>query len=210
LNERIASRMAQPPIELPSGPIDPEELEYRHVQVRGTFDNPNAVLLRNRAYQDITGFHLVTPLRISGTDQVVLVDRGWVPFADGSADIRRLYDLTGEVVIDGVVRKSESGFGGPPDPPFTVERPRLDAWFRVDIERIAQQSGYALLPIFIEAQPGPEPPGTPPIPSATTDLGLGSHMGYAFQWYTFAIILVVGYIVVTLRGRPAGSRRTGV
>jgi len=29
---------------------------------------------------------------------------------------------------------------------------------------------------------------------ATADLGEGPHMGYAVQWFAFAIILVVGYI----------------
>jgi surfeit locus 1 family protein len=50
-------------------------------------------------------------------------------------------------------------------------------------------------------QPGSEPPNRPPLPSATTDLGLGSHLGYAIQWFSFAIILVVGYVALMLRGR---------
>ena len=72
-------------------------------------------------------------------------------------------------------------------------RLRLDAWFRVNIASIQQQAGYPLLPIFIEQQPAP---GDPALPRrvATADLGEGPHMGYAVQWFAFAIILVVGYI----------------
>src|SRR3712207_7960581 len=43
----------------------------------------------------------------------------------------------------------------------------LPIWFRVDIERIAQQTGYPLLPVFIAQQPAPDQPARPPFPVAT-------------------------------------------
>jgi surfeit locus 1 family protein len=209
-NALIDSRLSEPPILLTPGSVDLTTLDYRRVTLRGTFDNEHAVLLRNRAYDGATGYHLITPLRLSGStgnEAVVLVDRGWVPYTETSREARRIYDLDGEVVIEGVARQSEANLGGPVDPPFTADRQWLDAWFRVNIERISAQIGYPLLPVFVEIQPGPVLPAAPPIPAATTDLGLGSHLNYTLQWYSFATILVGGYIFLTLRGFKPREQR---
>nr|PZN21258.1 MAG: SURF1 family protein [Chloroflexota bacterium] len=204
-NQLINERMALPPLPLDGSPVSPDELDYRWVQVRGVFDPQAEVLLRNRSYNGATGYHILTPLRISGSDAAVLVDRGWVPLSATDPDVRREFaPPAGEVTLEGVARRSQEDMAGPQDPPTGPERPRLDAWFRVDIARIEQQTGYPLLPVFIEQQPDPDAPPGPPFPAATTDLGLGSHLGYAFQWFSFALILLVGYVVVILRhSRPA-------
>jgi len=215
LNTRILSRMAEPAITLTPplsiGQIDPQQLDYRRVTLRGSFDSSQSILLRNRSYQGATGYHLITPLRLSGSDTAVLVDRGWIPLNQSAASARATYTTTGEITIQGVTRQSQHGLAGPIDPPFSATQPRLDAWFRVDIERIQQQSHIPLLPIFVEVQPGTEQPNRPPFPSATTDLGLGSHLGYSIQWFSFAIILIIGYVALTLRGqRMPGSQESEV
>jgi surfeit locus 1 family protein len=120
---------------------------------------------------------------------------------DSPARARDGYVISGEVRITGVARKSEAGRVGPLDPPFTTTRPRLDAWFRVDIARIAEQVGYPLLPVFVEVQPDAREHPTPPIPAETTDLGPGSNLSYTIQWFSFALILLVGYVAVMLRGK---------
>ena len=55
------------------------------------------------------------------------------------------------------------------------------------------------MPVFVELQPieGAQP--QLPIPSKTESLGLGSHLGYAFQWFSFALILLVGYVILMYR-----------
>jgi surfeit locus 1 family protein len=212
LNTRILSRMAEPPLALaPSSaanPIDAQQLDYRRVTLQGSFDDSQSILLRNRTYEGATGYHLITPLRLSGSDTAILVDRGWIPLNQSDAQARTAYTTPGEVSIEGVARQSQHGLAGPADPPFSTTQPRLDAWFRVDIERIQQQTPYPLLPIFVEMQPAREPPTRPPLPSVTTDLGLGSHLGYAIQWFSFAIILVVGYVALMLRGREYSGVRS--
>ncbi len=209
INAYIDSRMHGAPVPIAGGPVDPQALDYQRVTLSGTYENDKSVLLRNRDYQTLTGFHLLTPLRLVSGD-VVLVDRGWVPYSDTPQQARLAYPQPGQVQIDGVARKSEAGLGGPTDPPFSAERPRIDAWFQVNVERIGQQNGEKMLPIFVELQPGPTPSSAPPFAQATTDLGDGPHLGYALQWYGFGVILVVGYIVMIIRGdrrKPARPAR---
>lgn len=195
-NARIDAQMSAPAISLAGTPLDPDALDYRRVAVRGVYDEAQEVVLRNRSLDGVPGVHLITPLRLSGSDQTVLVDRGWVPLDRSAPEARRAFAEPGEVVVEGVARRSQPYEGGPVDPPTGPDRPRLDAWFRVDIPRIQQQAGYPLLPVFVEQQPGPGDPALPRrVPTA--DLGEGPHLSYAIQWFAFATILLGGYLALT-------------
>ena len=194
INATIDTRMAQPPAALAAPLADPAALEYRRVEVRGVYDPAQEIVLRNRALDGAPGVHVLTPLRLSGAGVAVLIDRGWIPLDQADqADRGAFAPPAGEVAVVGVVRRSQEDAGGPADPPLAAGQSRRDAWFRVDIPRIEQQAGYPLLPLFVEQQPAP---GDPPLPRrvATTDLGEGPHLGYAIQWFAFALILLVGYL----------------
>lgn len=204
-NAYIDARMTAPAIPLTSAAIDPDALDYRRVAVRGVYDEAGEITLRNRSLDGVPGVHLITPLRLSGSGQAVLVDRGWVSLDRAGPAARRAFAEPGEVAIEAVARRSQPYEGGPVDPPLTAERPRLDSWFRVDIPRIQQQLGYPLLPVFVEQQPAP---GDPPLPRRvpTADLGEGPHLSYAIQWFAFATILLFGYpTLVYQRARRAAE-----
>jgi surfeit locus 1 family protein len=210
-NSSLNTRMAQPALTLAGASIDPDALEYRRVVVRGVYDPTQEIVLRNRELDGTPGVHILTPLRLSGSDTAVLVDRGWLPRDQAEPAARKAFAAPpGEVLVTGIARRSQENVGGPQDPPLGPQRPRLDAWFRVNIASIQEQTGYPLLPIFIEQQPALGDPMLP-RPVATADLGEGPHMGYAVQWFGFAIILVVGYIAFistqAKRASQAGGNR---
>jgi surfeit locus 1 family protein len=193
-NSSLNTRLAQPALKLANAAIDPAALEYRRVEVRGVYDPAQEIVLRNRELDGTPGVHILTPLRLSGSDTAVLIDRGWIPREKADPAARSAFTTpAGELLVSGIARRSQENVGGPQDPPLGPDRKRLDAWFHVDTTRIQQQTGYLLLPIFIEQQPTP---GDPALPRrvATVDLGEGPHMGYAVQWFAFASILVVGYV----------------
>ncbi|MDW8231353.1 MAG: SURF1 family protein [Roseiflexaceae bacterium] len=194
LNARIAAGLAQSPVALETV-SDLRSLDYRPVTARGIFDPAHEVLLRNRSLNGMTGYHVITPLRLSGRDEAVLVDRGWIPLTEASPEARRRFAPSpGETLVTGIARQPETYVGGPQDPPLTADRPRIDAWFRVDVARIQEQTPYPLLPIFIEMQPVPDAPPTLPQPVPPPEPDQGPHLGYAIQWFGFAVILVVGYV----------------
>ena len=119
------------------------------------YDPAQEIVLRNRELDGTPGVHILTPLRLSGSDTAVLVDRGWLPRDQAEPAARSAFAAPpGEVLISGIARRSQDeSAGGPQDPPLGLDRTRLDAWFHVDTTRIQQQTGYPLLPIFIEQQP---------------------------------------------------------
>ncbi len=207
-NARVEARLNEPPIALTGDPLNPAQDEYRRAVVRGTFDNEQSVLLRNRARQGAPGAHLLTPLRIEGSDQAVLVDQGWIPLDLIAPEQRQQLAVEGIVEIQGMVRAPQTRTSSltPQDP--LPENGRLDAWYRVDVARIAQQLPYPLLPFYIEAeQPADQPPGLP-RPDPQIDLSQGPHLNYAIQWFAFTTILLGGYVAFAAtrtRGAPPAA-----
>jgi surfeit locus 1 family protein len=170
-----------------------DKMEWRAVQVTGEYDFENQIALRNQFNGNQYGYHLLTPLLFDGKS--VLVDRGWIP-ADGNATPSdwRKYDEPGTVTVTGQMRlgQTKPAFGGVPDA-LPADGSKLAVWNNGDIEMIAHQMPYPILKIYI--QPNPDEGDTvPPIPfQPVLDLTEGPHLGYAFQWFTFATILFVGY-----------------
>jgi surfeit locus 1 family protein len=135
----------------------------------------------------------MTPLLSDGT--AVLVDRGWIP-ADGNSTPEdwRQYDVPGEVTAAGQIRlgQGKPAFGGIEDAP-PADGSKLEVWNNADLEQIARQLPYPILPVYIQEQPDPSDT-QPPIPfQPELELTEGSHFGYALQWFTFAAILFLGY-----------------
>lgn len=198
LNRNITAAMSQPALPLTGEPVDPAELHFRRVSVTGVFDNEAAIAIRNQTLGDQPGLHLVTPLRINGSDTAVLIDRGWIPRGDSDPEPATLtyYDLSGEVTIEGIAYQTQTRPGSltPFDPPLKEGQTRMVSWFRVDIDRIQAQVSYPLLPIFIRQLPAPNTSATAlPQPDSGIALDEGPHLGYAIQWFSFAAILVVTY-----------------
>ncbi|HEX2032969.1 MAG TPA: SURF1 family protein [Chloroflexota bacterium] len=82
-NAELISRLSLPPLRLSGAEASPgaeaASLAYRLAVVRGRFDYAQELALVNQIWDGQLGFHLVTPLVIEGSEQAVLVDRGWVP-----------------------------------------------------------------------------------------------------------------------------------
>jgi surfeit locus 1 family protein len=52
---------------------------FRHVEVRGEYRPQPQFLLDNMLHNGVAGYQVLTPLRLTGRREHVLVNRGWVP-----------------------------------------------------------------------------------------------------------------------------------
>lgn len=194
INRQYARAMQLPPLDL-NQPLlaDLSQEVYRDAVVTGEYDYSGEVLLRNQAWEDRPGYHLLTPLRIDGSDRLVLVDRGWIPLDDGSVERRAAYQQAGRVHVTGrlMPAQPEPRFGGLTDPALAPGQARLEAWNWVNLERIGLQLNRPLLPLYLIAAPEPGSLTQRSLPAV--DLSEGSHMSYALQWFAFALILLAGY-----------------
>ena len=205
-NTQFQSARSQPVLDLNrEQPENIAGMEWRPVRATGEYDFANQVSIRNQYYGNEYGYHLLTPLILDG--QAVFVDRGWIP-AEGNSTTTdwRKYDEAGTVEVSGQIRlgRSKASLLGVADP-LPDDGAKLEVWNNADLERIASQMPYRILPVYI--QPEVDPHDTePPIPfQPTMELTEGPHFGYALQWFTFATILFFGYPFF-LRKQETGSK----
>jgi surfeit locus 1 family protein len=191
----------------------PDEVAYRRVHLQGDLIYEDEILLKNRAREGQPGYHLVTPLKIEGSEWAVLVDRGWIPIGSGKTDSLARYAATNPVSIEGIIQLSQ------PEPmwsfmanrvPGADEQPLLE-WLAFNVEGIQQQITYPLLPIVVEqSEPMDGIPGMP-IPEPDIDLSNGPHLSYTIQWFSFGAIALIGGMTWLRRRRmrvtPASEGR---
>ena len=208
-NARVQAQISAPPLDFNQEvPVsDLPAMEYRQVIVRGTFDPYNEVLLRSQYRDGLPGYHLLTPLKIEGSETAVLVNRGFISLDEGSPEARAKYEQGGTITVRGVIQRSQSDrrFGAP-DPTLAPGQTRMDAWNAVRIDRIDAQTPYPLLPIYVALDAEAAPEGGPTPQTEPPDLSEGSHFGYAIQWFSFAAVLGMGYPFFVRKQLEQGDR----
>lgn len=207
-NVRIESRIGEV-VTLASVTDTPtDELEFRRVQVAGSYVEGSEILIANRSRDGTPGFWMWTTLRTAVGD--VLVNRGFVSrdLILGTAQLvpgETLDPERGDVIVEGLLRV---GF----------ENANLsasgDQLSRPDAATAASALGLdtALDPtIYLQLQLQEPPlsqqwPQVLPLP----DLGEGPHRSYAFQWFTFATIGTIGYGLLLRRIKRGDQTRGDV
>jgi len=207
LQMRLDQRSAAPPLVLGAAPQDAAALEFRRIVVTGQFKADWPVLLDNRPLDGRSGFIVLTPFTIAGSNRQVLVARGWLardPAAPGRTPAPdTLAPPPGSVTIEGiaVVRPARvMQLGTPPaiKPGAVVQN--------LEVEDFARASGLDLQPFLLE-QTGPALPGEMlvrkwPVPSVDVD----RHKGYALQWYALA---AMAFLFFVMTGCRRGRKQTG-
>ncbi len=195
-NTMMAERWRAEPFDLntESLPAELAELEYRRVAAQGEFDYDHQILIANQVLQGGTaGFMVVTPY-VLGADRAVLVARGWIPADYGEPD--QLAQLAEPPVIPvlGLARESQGLPGGAVSTPVATPQAQ---WYRIDIPAIQGQMPYPLEAAYLELLPeAGRAYDALPMRSEPLALDEGNHLSYAIQWFTFALVLGFGYIML--------------
>jgi surfeit locus 1 family protein len=182
------ARVSAPAIAVPSD-SDIAALEFRRVKVTGHFLHDREMYLAARSLNGNAGFHVVTPF-MAEDGIMVLVDRGWIPLDRKDPATRVEGEVPGTVTIEGLIRQ-----GGVPRWFLPDNSPGKNVWFYVDIAAMAVQSGISTArPFFIEAGAAKNPGGYPIGGQSRVELP-NNHLQYALTWYSFALTLVVIYLI---------------
>lgn len=197
-NEAALAARDKPTIQLGAGADwTAEELSERWVEAAGVYDREHEIVIRGQALQGAPGVHLVTPLRLAGSDSAVLVLRGFVPSPDAvRAETDSLIE-PGIVTVRGLASPIGSGGGQ------RLDHDGLITWARLDLEAARRRVPYPLLPVVVRQTPDISLPRSPrrlPLP----ELGDGPHLNYAIQWFLFAAMAVAFAVLVV--GRTKGDR----
>ena len=188
LESAIESRREMPALGqdvllLPPSP----DLMHRRVALRGQWLPEATIYLDNRQMGGRPGFYVVTPLRLSGREAVVLVQRGWIP--RDLMDRQRLAPVdtpAGEVELVGRI--------APPPAKLYDFDPSARGPIRQNLDWSAYRA-ETRLPLVAGSvvQIGPASEGLLrdwPMPAGGAD----KNYGYAFQWWSLATVIFLVYV----------------
>jgi surfeit locus 1 family protein len=140
-------------------------------------------------------------MRVGGA--AVLVNRGWMPSADAaSIEVDSIREPPAEA-LQALITPFPEDFGN-----VSGTDTFLRVWHQMNGARLRRQFPYPVLPYIAQILPHPDQPQYP-IRLNAPELDEGPHLGYAIQWFSFAAIGIVGWMVllVTRRRKESGSRR---
>ncbi len=194
-NALIVERLRDPPVPLAALPPDTAAAHFRRVVIEGRYDYAHELSLTDRSRDGSPGVHVITPLRVAGTDTAYLVDRGWV-YSPDAMTIDRARWREGERV-SGTARVQEL----PPALPEAATRtghPADARWLSPD--SIGRWAGYPVAAVLLALDGDTSTASTSvPARSPPPPLDEGPHLSYAIQWFSFATIAIVGTLVAVLR-----------
>jgi surfeit locus 1 family protein len=191
--------LAAPAVPLPLTLAAAEPLDFRHVEVTGTFDHAKELYIGAFDARGIEGFQIVTPMTLAD-GHTLLVNRGFVPGIRKAPATRPDGQIAGPTQLQGILRL--------PNPPkgwlVPQNRPGDNFWFYVDLPTMAATDRLdQVLPFYVEAGPAPNPGGFP-IGGQTRIALPNDHLQYAITWYLFALTLTVIYFIYHYR-KPEGT-----
>ena len=197
-NAVMAARMAEPAIPLEVVPTDTTGLTFRHVVAHGDYDYDRPIVLAGRSRGGIPGVHVLAPLRISGG--ALLVNLGWLPSPDAATVDLDSIRAERTARVDGILMPFPDADLDPPAESFRT------TWFRLDGDAIRAQYPYAVAPLYLVRtraatpdRPRTASANTQPIPLGPPELTAGPHLSYAIQWFSFALIFLVGWGALAVR-----------
>ena len=161
------------------------------VSLRGEYLNQQvAFLVMYQFFQGQPGYELVSPVRVSGHDELVLVSRGWVAPGD-AGELPQITDVGGELQLLARVHVPEIAVeaGTVTDTQWPLRVPRLQP---EQASRLLGEPVYAHVLRLEAEQPGVKVRHwTQPSFSART------HYGYAAQWIFFTLVVVVATLLLS-------------
>jgi len=173
-----------------------EQVEYRRLQVSGEYLAEYQIFIDNKVHQSQVGYYLVMPLRISNSDQVLLINRGWVKGTGSRDKLPEIEIPAGKLTLSGVAKfnpKDVASLGS--GNRLGTEWPALVRW--IDINGLAKEMNLSLKPFLFLQDKLPEDKyirewvfvNSPPE----------KNLSYAVQWFSLATALLLIYIFVNTK-----------
>ena len=181
-----------------------DDVDWRQVAARGTWDNERTMLVANRVRFDVLGSEAVTPLLLAAGGPAVLVNRGWFPRQRQQEILAQLAaETTGRV--DGVAIAAGDGNAFQTD---------SGAWSSLDPATMTRGLPYAVLPwAVLQGRLVGDfqfDGGRLPLQQYRGYQNTTPHLEYAATWFGLAIALftiaVIRFFIAPRRALQAARR----
>lgn len=199
IQAEIEARKTLPPLDQSAFVAlqDAADAMHRPVRLRGLWLTTQTVYLDNRQMHGLQGFYVLTPLALEGSNQTVMVQRGWIQrdFNDRTR-LQPVETPAGLVEVTGTIAPPPGhllDLGKAPSAPTPAVAGSSLIRQNLDLEAFRAETGLPLRTDISVQETGAASEGVKrdwPPPA----LGVEKHYGYAFQWFGLAALVVILYV----------------
>ncbi|MGE4073312.1 MAG: SURF1 family protein [Lysobacterales bacterium] len=197
LLEAIDRAESENAVDLATALAGGEDLHFRAVTARGRFLPDRQILLDNQIRNGEPGVQVFVPLQLDGGGQMLLVDRGWLPWRDRARSLPVANVDSESVAVEGLLLSAPAAglaLGAEVRQQWPLLVTRIDL---SDLERRLQQP---LLDLVLEDRQ------TPRAQSLRSGmLPPERHRGYALQWFGLSLTVIIIFGVLAIRSWRARS-----
>jgi surfeit locus 1 family protein len=174
---------------------DLDEIEFRKLIVKGRYDNAHNILVDNQIHRGRAGYHVLTPLHLTDSDSIILVNRGWAGWGVSRETLPQIPAASSAGGVAGIANfptEPAMRLGGTE---LTEHWPQLVRY--VDIEALREQFSERLLPVVLWL--APEQAGNYVRDWNPVWMRPEKSRAYATQWFAFALLALVFFVILNLR-----------
>ena len=170
--------------------LNQESQKWDRVYVEGEWTSSNQILIDNVINRGVAGYTVLTPLRMSETNQLILVDRGWIKqnrFRDQLPDIKL---IEANEIVSGILEIPELGLVLSEDL-VSKEWPKISQTKNLDV--ISNEFDEYVFPMILLADPTLKN-SLEYIKITPTNMTPIKHYGYSGQWFLMFLVLCFMYV----------------
>ena len=170
--------------------LNQESQKWDRVYVQGEWASSNQILIDNVINRGVAGYKVLTPLRMSETDQLILVDRGWIKqnrLRDQLPDIKL---IEANEIVSGILETPELGLVLSEDL-VSKEWPKISQTKNLDV--ISNEFDEYVFPMILLADPTLKN-SLEYIKITPTNMTPIKHYGYSGQWFLMFLVLCFMYV----------------
>ena len=193
LQREMLARQELPP--MPLGQVQPRsgslseaqvaEIENLRVSVSGRYWNEGSFLVAFQFFNGAPGFELVTPFLVDGTEETLLVSRGWIAPGPGDDGMPFIVPVEGEQTLTGQLHVPATVVG--------TTQVEGEAWplrlRRMDLTRAAEVLDRSVLPWVLRLSADAAGVHARHWPAVT--VSTRSNIQYALQWFGMALVVLL-------------------
>lgn len=176
---------------------DINKILWRKISATGNFLERQQILLDNQVSTGQAGYYVYTPFKLENSEDVVLVNRGWVSTGNDRNINPRLIMTEGMINIEGVLKEEPRTGLLLMENQIEKLGETITRMQRLTIAEVSAITKIKFLPYIVRLSPESEHGYIRKWRSR--DSGENVHIGYAYQWFAFAITLFVIYLVMNIK-----------
>lgn len=170
------------------------DLRFYRARLEGTFDNEHTILLDNKTHHGKIGYEVYTPFKATGFGTPILVDRGFIQSTGSRSDLPNIHAIVDETSVTGILNE-------PPKYAALGEMIDKTSWpLRVeyiDLQKISEHLHTNFFPYILTLDP--KHAAAFDLEWEIVIMGPERHLGYALQWFAFALTLLVLFAALNIK-----------